>query len=93
MIPVHTWDGYDFYSGAMNIPARFEGQGLPANTCEDAPPTMVLPAWQGWQRVGDAWTPAPDNRGRQGNVGGQPYTCATPTLPEGFTDKAPEPCP
>lgn len=90
---LYTSDSYNFYTGIIDIPARFPGQGLPSDTCEDAPPTTVLPVWQGWQRVRGAWVAAPDNRGRQGFVGGQPHTCANPELPEGFATEAPKPEP
>lgn len=93
MITLHTWDVHGFFAGTIDIPDRFEGQGLPADTCEDAPPATALPAWQGWQRVGDAWQQSPDNRGRQGFVGYTPHTCSTPELPEDFTDEAPVPEP
>ena len=93
MTIVYSADALGFYAGTLQVSPRFPGQGLPANTCEDGPPAMALPAWHGWQRVGDTWQKAPDNRGRQGFVDGQRHVCVNPELPEGFSDEAPKPVP
>ena len=93
MMIVYSVDTLGFYAGALQAPPRFPGQGLPANTCEDAPPTTALSAWHGWQRVEDTWQQTPDNRGRQGFVDGQPHMCSALELPEGFSEETLEPGP
>ncbi|WP_035066350.1 hypothetical protein [Nitratidesulfovibrio termitidis] len=94
MITVHNTNTEGIYTGQADIPDRFPGQGLPAQTYSDGPPDTPLPsAWHRWQRQGDAWVAVEDHRGRDGWLAdGTPHTVAAMgPLPAGWTDTMPPP--
>lgn len=91
-IAVHSTDTDGLYLGALSIPDRFPGQGLPALTYPDAPPDAPLPsAWHRWQRQGDAWEAVEDHRGRAGwMTDGTPHTVTNlGPLPDGWSEVEP----
>lgn len=91
-ITVHSTDADGLYLGALSIPDRFPGQGLPALSYLDGPSDAPLPsAWHRWQRQGDAWVAVEDHRGRVGWLAdGTPHTVAAlGALPDGWTEAEP----
>lgn len=91
-ITVHNIDADGFYLGALSIPDRFPGQGLPAGAYPDGPPDAALPsAWHRWKRQGDAWVVVEDHRGRAGWLAdGTPHTVmALGPLPDGWIEVEP----
>lgn len=92
MITVHCTDNDDLYVGQADIPERFPGQGLPAQTYHDGPPDAPLPSeWHRWQRQTDNWVAVEDHRGRAGWLAdGTPHMVAElGPLPDGWSDVEP----
>lgn len=91
-ITVHNTDAEGLYLGALSIPDRFPGQGLPALSYLDGPSDAPLPsAWHRWQRQGETWDAVEDHRGRDGWLAdGTPHlVTALGPLPDGWSEVEP----